>query len=202
MDPFMMVRRVSAAGRKTVEGTLAAPDQIGALWGEVNELVRRVHRLVNRVEHLARRVEHELDRLDAMLVESRGILDDGADVARTGREVADGAGRTREHAEEQVIRVRTLLDLYLPALESLAPVAREAAGLLRPVHLRGLARLLDELPALVDRIEPALDGMGNMAPHLEDMTDRMDNVGQVVEGIPGAKLLKRRGEAREKDEDE
>ena len=202
MDPFMMVRRMTAAGRKTVEGTLAAPDQIGALWGEVNELVRRVHRLVNRVEHLARRVEHELDQHDALLGESRGILDDAGDVAQSGRQVADGAGRTRDHAEQQVRRIQALLDLYLPTLESLTPVAREAATLLSPAHLRGLARLLDELPNLVDRIEPALEGMGSMAPHLEDMTDRMENVGQVVEGIPGAKLLKRRGEAREKDEDE
>ena len=94
MDPFMMVRRMTAVGRKTVEGTLAAPDQIGALWGEIHELVRRVHRLMNRVEHLARLVEHELDQLDTMVVESRGLLDDGADVAGTAREVADSAGRT------------------------------------------------------------------------------------------------------------
>ncbi|MDX6327409.1 MAG: hypothetical protein QOK15_3763 [Nocardioidaceae bacterium] len=54
---------------------------------------------------------------------------------------------------------------------------------------------------LVDRLEPALDGMGNLIPQLDGVTDRMDNVGQVVEGLPGAKLLRRRGRARADAED-
>lgn len=199
MDPLNVARHLTAVGKRTVEGALGAPDQIGALWGDVNEVVRRAHRLVNRIDVLTTRVEHRLDELDGLLVESRGVLDDAGDVTETGREVATAARSTRDLAEQQVVRIQALLDLYLPTLEALIPMGREAAALLRPGHLRGLARLLDELPKLVDRIEPALDGMGSMAPHLDEMTDRMDNVGQVVEGLPGAKLLKRRGQAREEE---
>ena len=61
--------------------------------------------------------------------------------------------------------------------------------------------LLDEVPNLVDRLQPALDGMGKLGPHLQDVTERMDNVGQVVEGLPGAKVLRRRGQAREDEGD-
>jgi hypothetical protein len=63
--------------------------------------------------------------------------------------------------------------------------------------VRGIAGLLNEVPNLVDRLEPALEGMGNLLPHLNSVTDRVDTVGQVVEGLPGANLLRRRGRARE-----
>ncbi len=201
MDPFSLARRVTASGMRTVEVVLDAPDQLAALWRDVHELVGGAQRLLGRLEDLAGRAEDRLAELDGLLVEGDRVLTDASGVADQARDVAVAVGGTRELAEAQVLRIRALLDLYLPTLEALVPLGREAAGLLRPIHLRGLARLLDELPGLVDRLEPALDGMGTMTPHLEEMTERMDTVGQVVEGLPGAKLLKRRGQAREEQDE-
>lgn len=202
MDPFGLARRVTAVGMRTVEGALVAPDLVAGLWGEVTDLVGRMHRVLDRVDHLAERVGRELDEVDDLLDRSRGLLGAAGEVNDIAHQTALGARDTRELAEQQLLRVQALLDLYRPVLEALAPVGREAALMLRPGHLRGLARLLDELPSLVDRIEPTLDSVGDVAPHLEDMTDRLENVGQVVEGLPGAKLLKRRGQAREDSSDE
>ena len=201
MNPILGPRRIIDLGLRTVEEVVRAPEHLVALWDEVNDVVRRASRLLNRADLIAARVEHKLDELDAITEESQTLLHEGRRVADTAGGVAAAAQGTRELAEEQVTRLRRMLDLYQPVLESLAPLGSEVATALRPVHLRGLVSLLNELPQLVDQIEPALEGMGAMLPEMREVTDRMDNVGQVVEGLPGAKLLRRRGQAREEQDD-
>ena len=41
-----------------------------------------------------------------------------------------------------------------------------------------------------------------MVPRLDSVTDRVDRMSQVVEALRGAKLLRRRGQARELEEPE
>lgn len=199
MDPFLGPRRIISLGLRTVEGVSRAPDQVAALWEQLSDLVRRANRLLNRADLIAARMEHDLDQLDAVTTQAQRVLEDGRTVVDAAGGVTAAAQGTRELAQEQVDRLRGLLDLYQPLLESLAPLGAEAAGALRPVHLRGVVRLLNELPHLVDQIEPALEGMGSMVPEMREVTDRLDNVGQVVEGLPGAKMFRRRGQAREED---
>lgn len=201
MDPFLGPRRIIGAGLRTVEGVVRAPEQIAEFWGEVNDLVRRAGRLLNRADLIAARMEHDLDELDSITTDSQKLLLDGRAVADAADGMTAAAGWTRQQAQEQVDRLRRLLDLYQPLLESLAPLGAEAANALRPAHLRGLVSLLNELPNLVDHIEPALEGMGTVGPEMREMTDRMDTVGQVVEGLPGSKMLRRRGQAREENDD-
>ena len=199
MNPLLGPRRIVGLGVRTAQELARAPEHVGAVLGEVNDLVRRASRLLNRADLIAARLEHKLDELDAITTESQTLVHDGREVADTASGVAAAAAGTRDLAQEQVLRLRGLLDMYQPVLESLAPLGSEAANALRPAHIRGLVTLLNELPQLVDRIEPALEGMGSMVPHMREVTDRMDNVGQVVEGLPGAKLLRRRGQAREEE---
>jgi uncharacterized protein YoxC len=183
--------------RQSVSTVLDAPQQVSHLWEEATELLRRARRVLDKVELIVARVEHKLEQLDAITESSERLLERVGHVAQHADAVATEAHSTREVTEEQARRLQALLDVYQPILERLAPVGQEAVSSLRPPHVRGLIALLDELPNLVDRIEPALDGMGHLVPHLEEVTDRMDNVGQVVEGLPGAKALRRRGQARE-----
>ena len=201
MDPFLGPRRIIGLGLRTVEGVAQTPERIGAVWSQVDSVVRRATRLLDRADLIAVRLEHKLDELDDLAAESQTLVRDGRLVADTASGVAAAARGTRELAQEQINRLRELLDLYQPVLESLAPLGAPAADALRPGPLRGRLSLRHELPTLVDRIEPALDGMGAMIPEMREVTDRLDNVGQVVEGLPGAKLFRRRGQAREEQQD-
>lgn len=201
MNPFLGPRRLVGLGVRTAQELARAPEHVAAALGEVNDLVRRASRLLNRADLIAARMEHKLDELEAIAEEAQTLVRDGRQVADAVGGVASAARGTRELAQEQVLRLRQLLDLYQPVLESLAPLGSEAATALRPAHLRGLVGLLNELPRLVDRIEPALDGMTGMIPEMREVGDRMDSVGQVVEGLPGAKLLRRRGQAREEQQE-
>lgn len=197
MDISGTARRLVDVPRRSVSLALEAPQHASELLDEVRHLVRRTGRLLDRGDLIVARLEHKLAQLDELTDSSFQVTERVRHVADLTESVSKEASGTREFAEEQLRRVQGLLDAYQPVLETLAPLGREMASSLKPANLRGLLTLLDELPNLVDRIQPALDGMGHLVPHLEEVTGRMDTVGQVVEGLPGAKVLRRRGKARE-----
>ncbi len=201
MDIAGTARRMMDVPRQGVTTVLEAPQQVNHLWDQGTELIRRAGRLLDRAELIVARLEHKVSQLDTLIDSTWRLVERAGEVTELTDTVSREARETRKHAEEQVLRLSRLLDEYQPLLESLAPLGREAASSLGPAHVRGLAMLLDEVPNLVDRLQPALDGMGKLGPHLQDVTERMDNVGQVVEGLPGAKVLRRRGQAREDEGD-
>lgn len=164
-----MARRLADVPKQGVVLAVEGPQQLAEVWVDVVRLVRRAGRVLDRVDLIVARLERDVDQAENLLAAS----------------------------DEEIGRLRRLLDLYQPVLQALAPLGTEAATAMKPSHLRGLSQLLDEIPALVNSIAPALEGMANLSPHMEDVTDRMTTVGQVVEGLPGAKRLRKRGQERE-----
>jgi ABC-type transporter Mla subunit MlaD len=202
MELPQTARRLADVPRRTLAMALGAPEQVTELLQATAEAVTRVTRLLNRADLIVARVEYKLDEFDKLTDRANDLIEKADKVADATESVTQEARLTREVAEHQLGRLRHLLDLYQPLMERLAPLGDEMAAVIRPSHVRGIVSLLNEIPNLVDRIEPALEGMGNLLPHLDSVTDRVDTVGQVVEGLPGAKLLRRRGQAREEQESE
>lgn len=197
MDLPQTARRLADASRRTLEMAAGAPEQVAELLQATGIMVARATRLLNRADLIVARFEHKLDEFDELTNRAHGLIDKADLAADATQSVAREVHATREYAEQQVGRLRELLDMYQPLLQRLAPMGDELAAALKPAHVRGIASLLNEIPNLVDRLEPALEGMGNLLPHLDSVTDRVDTVGQVVEGLPGANLLRRRGQAKE-----
>jgi ABC-type transporter Mla subunit MlaD len=202
MDLSQTARRLADVPRRTFELAMGAPDQLAELLQATGVVVTRANRLLNRADLIVARLEHKLDELDELSSRAYGLLDKADSVAATTQAVAEEVHATRQYAEQQIGRMRRLLDTYQPLLQRLAPLGDEVAAALNPAHVRGVASLLNEIPNIIDRLEPALVGMGNLVPHLDSVTDRVDTVGQVVEGLPGASLLRRRGQAKEDQESE
>lgn len=98
-------------------------------------------------------------------------------------------------ADVQLVRARELLDVFAPQLAALEPVLRRAAQVMEPRHADAVTRLLDLTPEVAHLISPALTNLGDLTPELHQLAERFDTIGQIVEGIPGAGLFKRRGAA-------
>jgi hypothetical protein len=192
-----VARGLAAVPLKSAEVVVALPQMAADLSAESSRLLTRAGGLLDRTDNLLERAEAAMTVIEEMLPRVRRLEEQAAAVGDRGGEVAAAAADATTAAERQVVRVQRLLDLYQPVLESLTPLARESSRLLGPSHVRGLAALLAELPQLVDRFEPALEGMANLTPELHHVTDKVENVGEIVEGVPGATALKRRGRARE-----
>lgn len=194
-------RRIVDVPRRSVALAVDAPQQVAEVFDDLTQLVRRAGRLLDRADLVIARLERKVDEVETLIERSDELTSKADGVVASTAIVTDAIGATRRHAEQEVDRLRGLLDLYQPMLQALAPLGTEAAAALKPSQLRNLTRLLDQVPGFVDSIGPALESMARMTPHLEGVTDRMNNVGQVVEGLPGAKLLKKRGQEREEASD-
>jgi ABC-type transporter Mla subunit MlaD len=185
-------RRLTQLPRQGMAVALATPQEVSRLWAEVEHLVVQARRLLERADVVMDRLESELDEVDRLADRARSAITK-VDAATSA------AAETRTFTEGQIHRIQRLIDLYEPLLQRLAPVAAEASSTFRPSHLHAVSTLLEELPKLVHRFEPALTSMAALTPEMEDIAERMDNVGEIVEGMPGAKLLRRRGRAREEE---
>ena len=196
-----IARRLADVPRQGVVLALEGPQQLAEVWDDVAGLVRRASRVLDRVDLIVARLERKIDEVEELILKTDALTVKANGVVTSTEGVTEAIAETRAVADDEVGRLRRLLDLYQPTLQALAPLVREAGATMKPSQVRGLAKLLDEIPDLVDSIAPALQSMANLSPHMEDVTDRMTNVGQVVEGLPGAKRLKRRGQEREEASD-
>ena len=186
--------------RSMVELLSTAPQRVSHAWSGVNEAITETLAVVSRAATVLDRVEATVRDVEVLvagigaLAERAALLVDGALAI-----AADVAG-TRELIEVQVARLQQLLDQYEPHLVALAPVAAELADTIRPRHVVAVRRALEVVPQLADLAEPALRGVAALGSELADVTERLDNVGGIVEGLPGAKMLRRRGQSAGKDE--
>jgi len=157
----------------------AARGVVGAASGTVAGALAQPRRVLRRLGGV-------LDAAETAVVEVRATNAAAAEVvARVDRVVAD--------CRAQVDRSRAALDRYEPAFAAAGPTLAHAATELRSDHVDALARLLDLVPELLDLIVPAFRGLGDLSPELGQLAERFDAVGQIVEGLPGAERLRRRG---------
>lgn len=191
--------RVIALPTSTLSGLLGAPEQARAVAAEVQRLGKEVWGLAGRAQAALDRVEALLDEVAALVAAVAVLRDEAAVLVTAASGVVTHGAQAVGLLEEQAHRVQRLLDLYEPDMRALAPVAGRAAAELTPRHLTNLADALGRLPDLLELAEPALKNLAGLAPELKDVTDRVENVGQIVEGIPGAGMLRRRTERKDGD---
>jgi hypothetical protein len=200
MGVLDVARQVASVPIGTLAAARTAQAEVRSVWSQVSELVEHARGLLARMEDLLDLTERRLDEVIPTLQRANRVTVEAASLEATVDDIAHAVETTRALADEQVRRATSLMDMYEPILTGIRPVVGQVARALTPAQFNGVLALLEELPNLVDRIEPALVGMAGMVPELEGVTERMENVGLVVEGLPGAKLLKRRGHARENEE--
>lgn len=171
-------RRTVETGRQVVADASTAIDQ-------GRDLATRALLLVGMVEALV---------ADIAVTAARAAV-----VVSKAEAVAANAGAVVVVADTQLLRTQELLDVFAPPLVRLQPVLDRAAEVVEPRHVQAVARLLDLTPEVIDLIGPALTNLGDLTPELHQLAERFEAIGQIVEGIPGAGLFKRRG-ASEDDE--
>lgn len=181
----------------TLDVVLAAPEHTRTALAEVQRLAGQIWRLVGRTNLLLGRISLLLDSVETLVAAAALTRDEAqAVIDRTGR-LSDAAEAPVALATEETQRVKRLLDEYEQQLRGLAPLLRQAALDLSPQHLHAVGQLHDRIPVFLDLVEPALRNLANLAPELEEVTERMDSVGEIVEGLPGAGMLRRRSKAKE-----
>ncbi|MEN8707743.1 MAG: hypothetical protein ABF306_16535 [Nocardioides marinisabuli] len=166
------------AGRRLVADATDVVEQAAGLVTRVVALVGTIEVLVDEIAVIAGRASLVVSQADAVAID---------------------AGRAATLADVQVRRLAALIDAIEPAVAQLRPTLERGAEVLEPRHAESVATLLDLTPEVIDLITPALRNLGALTPELHSLAERFEAMGQIVEGIPGASMFKRRGAADDED---
>lgn len=191
---------------------LAADDRVGRLLDLAAD--DRVDRLLGLAAD--ERVERLLDRLDVLLADDRArrLLDRADEVLHDERLSRVGAGLDRLLAEDHLAsfeelssdgrvaaaaRVFLHLDRALSAAgpQALAPLLERLPVLFTEERTAHLAALADRVPRMVSAVDddlPTGPELGRMPADLHAMLEVLDDLHQVLSGMPGAARARARGE--------
>jgi hypothetical protein len=120
----------------------------------------------------------------------------------------DEVGRVSGTADALLTRVSAtageaaaLLESYAPILRTAAPLTERFVRHLDHDEVTAAIRLVDELPKLLDHLTtdvlPLLATLERVGPDVHALLETTRDLKLAVAGIPGMRLLKRRGEEKE-----
>ena len=189
--------------RPSIRPLLVAPLTVAVLVTSVPRrligVLSTVEMLIDRIQPLVGGLEQTLVRIDAAVTEVTEVARAAAIVTEQAAEVATAAGHTAAEVARVTLaaaavtrQAEELLSVYRPLLTEASPALDELSRLVEPQHARALVQAVQMLPDLLRPAVPAMEALAQLMPEIEQLTERLDGVGQVVEGIPGAKMLRRR----------
>jgi len=125
------------------------------------------------------------------------IVVDASGITERASAVVEQAGSAAGTATE-------LLGAYDGTLRKAAPLAGRFIDELSPAEVTAAIRMIDQLPRLrdhlVDDVMPLLGKLDQVGPDLHKLLEVTEDLHLAIAGLPGLRLLRRRGEERIEDE--
>lgn len=182
-DPAAVIgSAVSAAG--AVEAALGLVPRTADALTRVEALLDRIEAVVEHTEKLVAASDEVVSRTHATL--------DKADI------VTREAGRHSDAAAGLLDRVDASLNTWEPTLRRLAPRADRFSRALELHEVEAAIGLVDRLPQVLQHMEndvlPVLRTLDRVGPDLHEVLEVVEDLRRVVTGLPGVRLLRRRGE--------
>jgi hypothetical protein len=199
-DIEVLLKRVDGVVDR-IEGTL---DRVGRIAGDAEDTVARAKTVSLAA---AKRVE-EAAKVSAaagiVVAESQKIAEGAGSLVAESRRVAGAAEEVVGKAASTSVRAAELLSAYEPALHRGAPMANRFVEQLSPDEVEAAIKLVDELPKLTRHLHsdilPILATLDRVGPDIHDLLEVTRDLKLAVAGIPGLKMLMRRGEDKLQDE--
>ena len=175
-------------------GAVAAADALETALG----LVPRAAEAMTRLEALLDRAEKVADRTDQVVARADETTKRAHAVLGTAELVTRDASRTVDGATGVLDRVDTSLVAWEPSLRTLAPSLERFAEALSPAEVTAAITLVDRMPLVLDHLEndvlPMLRKLDRVGPDIHELLAVVEDLRQVVTGLPGIGFLRRRGD--------
>lgn len=187
--------RLPLPGPATVIGSaMSAAGAVETALGLVPraaDTLTRIEALLDRVEALVERTEKIVAASDEVVTRTHATLDRAEVVTRD-------AGRHSAAAAGLLDRVDASLSAWEPTLRRLAPPASRFARALESHEVEAAISLVDRLPLMLQHVEndvlPMLKSLDRVGPDLHEVLEIVEDLRRMVTGLPGMRLLRRRGE--------
>lgn len=152
---------------------------VASIPGRVLALLDQTEALIARIELVTVRADQLVTRATLTTVEAERVVANAALISATAQE---------------------LIDLYAPLATKAAPLMERVVDEFGPGEVHAVAELISYLPELTTRmtaIMPILATLDTVAPEIHELLDVVKDVRQAIQGVPGFKFLRKRGESRE-----
>ena len=179
-----------------------------AAASDAADLVPRAAELISRAAALLGRVESLLDAVELLLVRVESVVDsvsettnDAAATVGTAALVTTKADRLVEGGSGLLDRTDHLLAGTTPVFEQLMPTVQKLADSLSPHEVEAAITLIDRMPLVLKHLDedvlPVLRQMEAVGPDVHEILEVLDDVRDVLVGLPGVGLLKRMGDRKD-----
>lgn len=194
-------------------------ERVSAVVDEADEAMRRTAVVmtaaglaVEQAAAVAADASDVIDGAGAVSVRAAALVDEAGVVAARAAlmveevEVVSGAaaGVVRQ-AAGTAAEAGDLLDGYAPTLRQAAPLAARFVQELTAEEVTAAIRLIDELPRLrhhlANDVMPLLGKLDQVGPDMHSLLEVTRDLHLAIAGIPGLRMLRRRGEQKLDDED-
>jgi hypothetical protein len=169
------------------------------------ELLPRTTALLDRMDVLTVEAEDLLARTDAVLSQAEVATGAAASVAEQAGRLLAASDTVRKRADRvvsgatgMVDRLDAQLRLFEPLLRRLAPTVQRLVDTTAPGEIDAAVGLIDRLPRVLthldDDVLPMMRQLDRVGPDLHALLEVVEDVRQVVTGLPGVSLLRKRAD--------
>ncbi len=205
-----------------VVGTAATvatvPVRVMGLLGQAELLAGRITMIAENAEALVRRIGMIAAEAEETVRETKMVVAAAALTVREAGVVAGTAARVVQEAESVATGAATvvvaagataaeaqgLLDGYSETLRKAAPMAARFVDELSPEEIAAAIKMVDALPELrehlVRDVMPLLGKLDQVGPDLHSLLEVTQDLHLAIAGLPGLKMLRRRGEEKIEEE--
>ncbi|WP_090793813.1 hypothetical protein [Asanoa ishikariensis] len=153
--------------------------------------VEKVTRVVTAAAILVAETQRLTEAAGTAVTDARAVIGEAETVAVKANGLVDKAELTAGTADE-------LLGIYAPALRRGAPMAHRFVEQLSDEEVDAAIKLIDELPRFTKHMDedilPILATLDRVGPDIHELLDVTRELRLAVKGIPGLRMLTKRGQ--------
>ena len=202
---------LAADADRTIQETRAIVAVAAVTMRDVEVVAGTAARVVQEAELVAGTAARVVRGAESVATEAARVVGGAAATADAAAALVTDAGGITGGASAVVVRAgsiaaeaQDLLDGYSDTLRKAAPLAARFVGELSSEEVTAAIKMVDALPALrahlVDDVMPLLRKLDQVGPDVHSLLEVTEDLRLAIAGLPGLKMLRRRGEERIEEE--
>ena len=202
-------------------------DSAEALIAQVATTVAEAQQTIRSAQTIAAAAALTVEEAAVITKDAARLVGAAGEITAGAADVVEGAGRATNaaggllvdasaatdaataviaRAEAVSVEAVRLLDGFAPTLSQAAPLLARFVNDLTPDEVTAAIRMVDELPRLrehlVSDVMPLLGKLDQVGPDLHNLLAVTQDLHLAIVGLPGLKMLRKRGEERVAEEEE
>lgn len=194
------VETVLDRAERAVENVEQTIGEVKTITTTAAATVTEVTRIATTAGEVLSDVQTVAGSAAVLVAEAESVATAAGVVVGEAEAVASKAAGVVSQVEGTAATAGELLTTYAPTLRKAAPMAVRFVEQLSPEEVDAAIRLVDELPRLTEHLTadvlPILATLDRVGPDIHDLLEVTRDLNLAVAGIPGLRMLKRRGEEK------